>query len=170
MRRWFPLLLLLGCSKESPGVPKASFPGDQSATGVVVIQSEAGRKLWVLTGDSMMQSGDTIRMKKVELRFFDRYGKQQSVLHADSGVYFDETGDMVGFGHVEVLGSDSSLLRTNTLRFSKADSLIYTEDSVYIRSKDKEVWGIGLRSDPGLRRIEVVRQVHGHGSQEAWAK
>ncbi len=168
--RYLWLFLILSCSKEGDLGVNTGFYGDQSGTDIVAIQSENGRKLWLLRADSMFQAGDTIRLKKVELEFFNKYGKSQSVLHADSGVYFQESGNMVGMGHVEVLGNDGSFMRTKTLTYSKTDSLIYTEDSVYIKSKDQEVWGIGLRSDPGLRRIEVVKQVRGHGSDQRWEK
>jgi len=164
-------LFMFSCSGEGKKNADAmDFEGDQSATGVVVTQSDAGRKLWTLAADSMEQLGDTVRVQGVSVTFFDKRGKQESVLVSDSGRYYQASGDMTAFGDVEVRSEDGSLLRTATLSFSKEREQIFTPDRVYIRSEDKEVWGVGLVSDPGLTRVEVLEQVTGTGSDETWGR
>lgn len=163
------LVTILACSREKPGEAEA-FPGNESAENVRMWQSDRGRKLWELAADSMEQARDTIRVKGVTLTFYDRHGKTQSVLTSDSGRYYQSSEDMIAQGRVEVLGQDGSYLSTASLFYSKARQEIFTEDRVYLRTGDKEVWGKGLVSDPGLTRIEIKEEVTGKGQEEEWQR
>jgi LPS export ABC transporter protein LptC len=163
------LLTFLACSREK-GIEQEAFSGNESAESVRIWQTDKGRKLWELAADSMEQVGDTVRVKGVKLTFYDRYGKVQSILTSDSGRYYQSSEDMAAFGRVEVKGQDGSYLSTESLFYSKVREEIFTEDRVYIRSRDKEVWGRGLVSDPGLSRIEIKEEVRGMGRDEEWQR
>jgi len=174
MRSLASLLALLfltipACSREKLGEPEA-FPGNESAEKVRIWQTDKGRRLWELMADSMEQAGDTVRVKGVRLTFYDRHGKAQSVLTSDSGRYYQSSEDMAAYGRVEVNGQDGSYLSTESLFYSKKQEEIFTEDRVYIRTQDKEVWGRGLVSDPGLTRIEIKEEVTGKGQEEEWQR
>ena len=165
----FVILTLLACSREKLGEQEA-FPGNESAENVRMWQTDKGRKLWELRADSMEQAGDTVRVKGVRLTFYDRHGKAQSILTSDSGRYYRSSEDMAAFGRVEVKGQDGSYLSTESLFYSSSREEIFTEDRVYLRSDDREVWGRGLVSDPGLTRIEIKEEVTGRGREEEWQR
>lgn len=162
-------MTILACSREKLGEPEA-FPGNESAENVRIWQTDKGRRLWELAADSMEQAGDTVRVKGVTLSFYDRHGKPQSVLTSDSGGYYQSSEDMAAYGRVEVKGQDGSYLSTESLFYSKEREEIFTDDRVYIRTQDKEVWGRGLTSDPGLTRIEIKEEVTGRGQEEEWQR
>lgn len=162
-------LTILACSREKLGEPEA-FPGNESAENVRIWQTDKGRRLWELMADSMEQLGDTVRVKGVKLTFYDKHSKVQSVLTSDSGRYYQSSEDMAAHGRVEVKGQDGSHLSTESLFYSKEREEIFTEDRVYIRSEDREVWGRGLTSDPGLTRIEIKEEIVGKGQEEEWQR
>ncbi len=166
-----PLIIVsaLACARGKFADPGA-FTGNESAEGVRIWQTDKGRRLWELMADSLEQAGDTVRVKGVRLTFYDRHGKTQSVLTSDSGRYYQSSEDMAAFGRVEVNAQDGSYLSTASLFYSKEKEEIFTEARVYIRTKDKEVWGKGLTSDPGLTRIEIKEEVTGRGQEEEWQR
>ncbi|MEO0179764.1 MAG: LPS export ABC transporter periplasmic protein LptC [candidate division WOR-3 bacterium] len=160
---------MLSCSRERSGEPSA-FPGNESAEGVRILQTDKGRRLWELFADSMEIIGDTVKVKGVNLKFYGKRGEVQSTLTSDSGRYYQSSEDMSAHGRVEVKGQDGSYLSTSSLFYSRTREEIFTEERVYLRTRDKEVWGKGLTSDPALTRIEIKEEVWGKGQEEEWQR
>ncbi len=164
MRKVLVFAAVLACSrepKEETGAPQALEEGRE----VVVHETKGPRRLWTLEADRAMDLGDTLKAYGVKITFWGRGGKPQSVLTADSGWYAPRAREMRALGNVLVKASDGTELRTGWLGYRAKDELIFTDDTVKIKSSDKEVEGVGLRADPSLRRVEIVKEVKGWGKR-----
>ncbi len=152
MRRLAVGLLALACSKGEGGREPA--PGAlEEGWGVVVHETKGSRRLWTLRARRAVDLGDTLKAYGVEITFWGRGGKPQSVLTADSGWYAPGEKEMRALGKVLVRSEDGTEMRTGWLGYRARDELIFTDDTVKIKSSDKEVEGVGLRADPALRRV-----------------
>ncbi len=155
--------LILGLAHCERHKSDREVPKSEEMEKVSVVQSKLGRKIWRLQADRLEFRGDTTWAIDIILTFFDKGGHVASTLFADSGFVIQPQGDMVAYGHVYVISSDSSKLWTDSLAWNSDDEMIRTDAHVRIEDNGRILEGEGLESDAALKRIKIKGEVIGHG-------
>ncbi len=164
MRRLYVLLTLVACTEESQ-IDEGSVPEfSQRLVGMRIENYTGSELLWVLEADTSYDVGNFYRVYNFVLMFYED-GKVSSRIVADSGLMDKRSRNMVALGNVHVETAESIYMDTNILMWNEMERKIHTEDTVFIKWKDKELVGIGFESDPNLRRIVIKRNVHGKGRE-----
>jgi LPS export ABC transporter protein LptC len=91
----------------------------------------------------------------VNVRFFNREGKQTSVLTSDSGNVDEATNNLDARKNVVVVSSDSSRMKTDQLYWDNQRQRIYTPAYVQIRSVKDKLQGHGFESDQSLKNYRI---------------
>ncbi len=88
--------------------------------------------------------------KGLTTRFLDESGKEASTLRADSAVMYEKDNLVVAMGNVRVTNSFGEELSTSILYWRDnpdGEGLIYTDQLVEIKTKDKLLTGLGMTAD-----------------------
>jgi LPS export ABC transporter protein LptC len=160
----FVLLVLLfgGCGEEQAEVGSDVLPS-QIVEGFVLNESSSGARLYTLEAETAYVYDEEMRVDVFlpRVTFYDQDGAVHATLDADRGAIFSETDDLVARGNVLVETVDSTRLRTDSLTWNNREQLVRTEAHVEIETRKGKVEGIGLVSDPGLEKIEILSEVTG---------
>ncbi len=159
-----PVLLILGCSKGERGRDESLKAG---ADSVKVVSTSDGRKLWVMKAVRVEERGDTLVGFGIRIRFYSS-GEISSVLTADSGKYDRVSGDMVAYGRVHLVSSDSTEVWTSSLNWDEKRRIIWTEDSVRIfeKKRNRTLFAKGMETDAEISYIKFKSPVRGEGEME----
>jgi LPS export ABC transporter protein LptC len=164
----FCLLLLSGCGQKAQPpsgntVPQGVIP-DQIIEGFSLIETENGKKQWVLTSPkaSNFEKQKAVQIEGVKIDFFRENEELYSTLTADRGMVNTTSNDMVAEGHVLVVSKDGAKLETNLLRWDNARQKIMSDDSVRITRGRTVMTGIGLESDPSLEHVVIKEKFKAH--------
>ncbi len=160
----FVLLVLLfgGCGEEQAEVGSEVLPS-QIVEGFVLNESSSGARLYTLEAETAYVYDEEMRVDVFlpRVTFYDQDGAVHATLDADRGAIFSETDDLVARGNVLVETVDSTRLRTDSLTWNNREQLVRTDARVEIKTPKGKVEGIGLVSDAGLEKIEVLSEVTG---------
>ncbi|UCG44195.1 MAG: LPS export ABC transporter periplasmic protein LptC [candidate division WOR-3 bacterium] len=166
MRLWPALvvsvLLLGGCGEEQNESGTTVLPS-QIVEGFVLHESSSGTRLYTLEAETayVYDAEARVDVFMPRVTFYDREGAVHATLDADRGAIFSETDDLVARGNVLVETRDSTRLRTDSLTWNNREQLVRTDAHVVIQTPKGKVEGIGLVSDAGLERIEILSEVTG---------
>ncbi len=161
MRKILFLVLFLSCGGKEEVKSGNVQPG---ADSVEVISTKEGTKMWVMKSQKVVERGDSLVGFGVRITFFSG-NKPSSVLTADSGKYYQATGDMVAYGRVHLVSSDSTELWTKSLHWDAKRRLIWTDDSVRIKQKDRILFAKGMETDAEISYIKFKSPVRGEGER-----
>jgi len=123
----------------------------------------AGVKRGELLADTAFVFDETTRMefRKVRVDFNTSQGVKDGVLTAKRGTWNSRFGMLEGYGDVVVVTTDGKKLTSPELKYNQATNQI-TTDSAFVFDDGKMVQrGIGLRTDPRLTQVEILRQASG---------
>ncbi|MFZ8833543.1 MAG: LPS export ABC transporter periplasmic protein LptC [Candidatus Caldipriscus sp.] len=154
------LLLFLSCGEKGEIREKVK-PG---ADSVEVVSTDNGRKMWIMKAKKVVERGDTLVGFGVSITFFSG-DKPSSQLWADSGKYDQVSGNVSAYGEVYVISSDSTELWTGSLHWDKKRRIIWTDDPVKIRQRDRILYGRGLETDEEISYIKFKSPVRGEGER-----
>lgn len=157
------LVLLFGrCGEEQAEVGSGVLPS-QIVEGFVLNESSSGARLYTLEAETAYVYDEEMRVDVFlpRVTFYDQDGAVHATLDADRGAIFSETDDLVARGNVLVETVDSTRLRTDSLTWNNREQLVRTEAHVEIETQKGKVEGIGLVSDAGLEKIEILSEVTG---------
>ncbi|MCW3084621.1 MAG: hypothetical protein JWP12_1987 [Bacteroidetes bacterium] len=91
--------------------------------------------------------------------FYDAQKKEQNRLKADYGIGYDNTGNgmdkMEAKRHVVVVNEKGDKLETEHLTWDATTKQIYTDEFVKITTKDKTIWGTGLKANQDFSEYEI---------------
>ncbi len=160
LRFFLFLIFLLSCGQKEEIREKVRGGADS----VEVISTDNGRKMWVMKAEKVVERGDTLVGFGVSITFFSG-DKPSSHLKADSGTYDQISGNVSAYGRVYVVSSDGTELWTRSLHWDKKRRIIWTEDSVEIRQKDRILYGRGLETNEEISYIKFKSPVRGEGEQ-----
>jgi len=151
------LFFSISCEKTKQGGNNNEITpaGKENALKFVLVNTRGNNRDWVLSADRANDFGDSIKLYVLTVEFYDAKGKYNSTLTADSGVVFSPSGDMKATSNVEVISRDSTLLKTNNLRWNNKMQKIITDDEVMITNKNSIITGKGMESDPNLKHIKI---------------
>ncbi len=88
----------------------------------------------------------------VEVSFFDHSGEQASVLRSTKGAFKHLDRSMEALGGVVITASDSTILKTQSLRWDNNKDRIYGDGAVTIQNPEGIETGIGFESTPDLKK------------------
>jgi LPS export ABC transporter protein LptC len=165
--RWIRLLrapvLLCACAlglwdcggdRGVANVATAADSADQVMWGVKQYLTKNGVQQAYLKADSALEyeASGRVDLRKITVTFFTAEGVQQSVLTAETGVYWMRTEQMSARGNVVVVRtSDHATLRTSFLQYDQTKNQV-TTDQPYVADKGTQhVEGDqGFTCDPGF--------------------
>ncbi len=158
----FLLLLLAGCSKVDENQPTGSkaaadVPDQESWQSVITITNDGKRVAEVWAGYIALYNEKQITLLKdsIHIDFYDREGKHNSVLTADSGIVYNKTNDLVAEGHVVVISDSGIVLQTEQLRWDNRKQKIISDVPVRFTTATDTLMGDSFISDPDLRNYEI---------------
>jgi LPS export ABC transporter protein LptC len=159
-----------GADQERP-LPEEPAPGpSEGMRGVQLRNFQVGDTEWILQADtaSVFREKKRVVAENVRIDFFEGE-KHVSQLTADQGVLLQATDDLEARGHVRVTTEDGAVLTTEVLFWDHQRAKIHTDEYVEIHQGENVLAGYGLEADPGLDRVEILRDVKGSVVQEPTA-
>jgi LPS export ABC transporter protein LptC len=163
------MAVILACQREKmePAYESENLP-DQEILDFTLVETEDGRKSWVLEADSaaVFDQRKQILITSPKVNFYDEDGTVFSTMHADRGILDSSTNDMEASGDVLAVSSDGTRLETQSIRWSNEENLILSDDYVEMTKDGDVISGYGLRTDPALNDIRILRDVRARGSAE----
>jgi LPS export ABC transporter protein LptC len=159
-------LLCAGCKKE-PAVQPLAAPEarpSQSIEGFKLIETQAGKRSWVLVADSAntFDQKKLVELFKMKIDFYRKAGDSvNATLTADSGKVNTGTRDMEARRNVVLSSQDGLVLYTDYLSWTNEGRRMTTESKVRLERGKDWLTGEGLEASPDLKEIEVKRNVQG---------
>jgi len=159
------LLLLCGCGggKGVSTVTTAADSADQVMFGVKQVLTKNGVQQAYLKADTALdyEASGRVDLRNITVTFFSPEGIQQSVLTAQTGVYWMRTNQMSARGNVVVVRtSDHATLRTAFLQYDQTKNEV-TTDQPYVADKaPQHIEGVGFICDPSFNNC-TSQQTHG---------
>jgi LPS export ABC transporter protein LptC len=128
--------------------------------GISVQSYRVGTTRWVLQADtaSVFREKKRTEAEQVRVDFFDE-DRHVSRLTADIGILNQVSDDLEARGNVRVETDEGSLLETEILFWDHQKARIHTDVFVEVTKGNTVLTGIGLEADPGLDRVEILREV-----------
>ncbi len=102
-------------------------------------------------------------MRKVRVTFNTASGAKDGVMTANRGIYNVRNGTLEGFGNVVLVSNDGKRLTSPQLKYMQSMNEVSSDTSFTLVEPGKTVSGIGLRADPQMTRVKVLRNFGGKG-------
>lgn len=157
-------LALPACGDEPEGEVQVAGPemvrmgADQVLIGLTHNMTREGVLQGELRADTAYVYNDdsTVRLRVVDVTFYDDRGRPDSRLTADSGRYDLQTGDMQAHGNVVVRDTaDSERLESEQLLYDALSNELRTDTSFVWHRGDDVIRGTGLVTDPSLDDVRI---------------
>lgn len=100
-------------------------------------------------------------MRKVRVTFNTATGARDGVMTAHRGIYNQRNGTLEGFGDVVLVNNDGKRLTSPQLKYMQSTNEVSSDTSFTLVEPGKTVSGIGLRADPQMTRVKVLRNFGG---------
>lgn len=165
------LCCVTGCKKDrrQPPVEKHSRladSADQIMFGAKFNMTDNGVSRALLLGDTafFFDANTRVELENVHTTFFTVAGVKNGVLTSRHGTYRTQNGLMTARGNVVVVAENGSRLQSSELNFDQARNQIFT-DSAFVQtdSTGRRISGVGFRSDPDLKNVQILKVVSGTG-------
>ncbi|MEO8623728.1 MAG: LPS export ABC transporter periplasmic protein LptC [bacterium] len=102
-------------------------------------------------------------MRKVRVTFNTTTGAKDGVMSADRGRYNLRQQMLEGFGNVIIVNNEGKRLTSPQLRYIQGINEVSSDTSFTLVEPGKTVSGIGLKADPQLTHVRVLRNFGGKG-------
>jgi Protein of unknown function (DUF1239). len=138
-------------------VDSRTLPQQESWNSTIVV-SDSGRISAIIDAGYIRVSDvsrQTQMSQGVKVHFFNREGKQTSVLTSDEGSVDEASNDLEARKNVVVVSSDLSRMTTELLFWDNQRQLIYTPEYVQIKTVKEKMQGHGFESDQSLKHYRV---------------
>jgi LPS export ABC transporter protein LptC len=138
-------------------VDSRTLPQQESWNSTIVV-SDSGRISAIIDAGYIRVSDvsrQTQMSQGVKVHFFNREGKQTSVLTSDEGSVDEATNHLEALKNVVVVSSDLSRMTTELLFWDNQRQLIYTPEYVQIKTVKEKMQGHGFESDQSLKHYRV---------------
>ncbi|WP_275828432.1 LPS export ABC transporter periplasmic protein LptC [Roseisolibacter sp. H3M3-2] len=108
-------------------------------------------------------------MNRMELRnmrttFYSASGDSNAVMLAARGTYDVRTQKLEGRGDVQITTTDGCKLTSPQLAYERLANQVTSDTSFVFTEPGRTLSGIGLRTDPQLRNLQVFRNASGASS------
>jgi LPS export ABC transporter protein LptC len=102
-----------------------------------------------------------IELRKVDATFFTAEGVKNATMTAREGSYDMRTQKLDGRGDVVLTSTDGRKLVSPHLTFERTFNQVSSDTSFTFTSPGRTMSGVGFRSDPQLRNVQVLRGAGG---------
>jgi len=161
------IAMLAACKSErAPTVVAASALPDSAEQVMFQLRHQlttAGVRRANLLADTAFfyDDGNRIEMRRVRVVFFTAAGDSSSVLTARTGRYDVRLQRVEGRGNVVVTTTDGKRLTSPQLVYDRVLNQITSDTAFTFTEPGRTLSGIGLRTDPQLRNVQVLRNFGG---------
>jgi len=157
-------LSFVGCEEKTlpsviSTVDSRTLPQQESWNSTIVVSDSGHISAIIVAGYIRVTelNRQTQMSQGVKVRFFDREGKQTSILTSDEGSVDEVTNNLEAKKNVVVTSSDKSKMITEQLFWDDKRQLIYTPEYVQITTVKEKMQGHGFESDQSLKHYRVFR-------------
>lgn len=149
-----------GRNEDKGSIATADVP-DQEFSDFTTLESDSALVRWALKSPvaRVYNARKLLVTDDPRIEFFDEFGQLASILTSDKGEFNQVTHDLTALGHVVVTSVEGYVLETETLVWVEKLGEIHSEDFVKFTRGADILTGYGLRGDPGLRAVEIKRNV-----------
>lgn len=171
-KRVYKILILIGlltvflsCSKvddssstvESGPAEQIETPDQESWQSTIIITKDGRRvaRVWANYLATYENRKQTVLKDSIHAIFYDRSGKQKSVLTAREGIVDNVTENLRAIGNVVVVSDSGVVLETEELLWDNQKQKIISEVPVKFTTKTDTLLGDGFISDPDLANYEI---------------
>lgn len=156
------LTVLTACRNDAvrpPVTQTAADSADQILFGLMHYVTEEGVKRSLVEADTayLYDQSQTAELKQVKVTFYDENGAVSSVLTANEGTYFQQSGGMTARGNVIGTAPDGRTLRTTELRYEPNSKKVSTDKTFTFMRNGNLLEGDGFVSDVDFSNIVVER-------------
>lgn len=103
-------------------------------------------------------------LRKVRATFNTATGVKDGVMSADRGRYNRSQQVLEGFGHVVIVTNDGKRLTSPQIRYMQGLNEVSSDTSFVLVQPGRTVEGIGLKADPQLTHVQILRNLGARGS------
>ncbi len=137
---------------------------DQEFRDFTTVESDSGLVRWRLVAPvaRLYNARKLLAADEPRIEFYDEAGMLTSVLTADKGEYNQVTHDLTALGHVVITSQEGYVLETESLVWVNGLNEMHSEDFVTFTKGRDVLTGYGLRGDPELRNVEILRDVRAY--------
>ena len=153
-------------SKKEPPVATHSAladSADQVMFGARFKLTDQGLQRAQLEADTAYFFDDNTRieLQNVHTTFFTVTGAKDAVLTSRYGTTNTRTNNMVARKNVVVVSEDGRRLTTQELIYNQGKNEISSDSAFVMTEPNREVAGIGFRSDPNMKNIKILKGASG---------
>ena len=133
---------------------------DQVAFGFRTLVTDGGLlRAEIFADTALFQNQNTkIVLLRVTGDFFGATGAKAATATSRRGTFDTRTSTLEAFGDVVITSVDGRVLRTPYIRYDRSSNQVYSDSSfVLTEPGEREMRGIGFRTDPSLNAIEVLQ-------------
>lgn len=138
-------LVVLGANQPSQVLRGFRMQDIQGGIKVMTLESAEAR---------MLEAQHRTDLEKPVVKFF-KEGSVSSVLTAPKGQVDMETREVMAWGGVQVVTTDSTTLTTDRLRYDPQKRKLLSDDAVRLDKTDSITDGTGLEAEPDLSRVKI---------------
>ena len=162
----FALVVVACSSKKEPPVATHSplaDSADQVMYGASFVLTDKGLSRAQMQGDTLyfFEDNSRIESENPHITFFTATGAKDAVLTARHGTSNTRTNNMVARGNVVVVSEDGRHLTTQELIYNQQRNEISSDSAFVLTEPDRRLEGIGFRSDPNMKNIQILKGVSG---------
>lgn len=154
--------IVLGCTRideETAGIDLniSDIPDQESWKSTIIITEEGKKFAEVWAGYIALYNVKnlTILSDSIHADFFDKEGRHNSVLTADSGIVYNQTNNLTAFGRVVVISDSGIVLETEKLHWDNDKQKIISELPVRFTTEEDTLIGDSFISNPDLTNYEI---------------
>lgn len=153
-------------SKKEPPVATHSAladSADQVMFGARFKLTDQGLQRAQLEADTAYFFDDNTRieLQNVHTTFFTVTGAKDAVLTSRYGTTNTRTNNMVARKNVVVVSEDGRRLTTQELIYNQGKNEISSDSAFVMTEPNRQVAGIGFRSDPNMKNIKILKGASG---------
>jgi LPS export ABC transporter protein LptC len=151
-----------GAGQTTAGVNEASIldSADQVAFGFRTLVTDAGLLRAEVFADTALFLDQNTRasLRNVQGDFFGATGAKEATLTARLGNLNTRSNELEAWGNVIITSVDGRVLKTPMIRYVQSQNVVLS-DSAFVLTEpgEKEMRGIGFRTDPSLNAIQVLQ-------------
>jgi LPS export ABC transporter protein LptC len=156
------LLVASACDdkREPPVLTRAAMAdsADQVMFGASFNMTDRGVIRAELQADTAYFFDDNTRIEldDVNTTFYTVSGMKDAVLTSDHGRYSTRLGNMTAYGNVIVNTEDGRRIETPELHYNQGANQFSSDSQFVMTEPGRRVAGVGFRSDPGLKNVQVL--------------
>lgn len=164
----FALLLAAGAcddKREPPVLARSAMAdsADQVMFGASFNMTDRGVIRAELQADTAYFFDDNTRIEldDVNTTFYTVSGMKDAVLTSNHGRYSTRLGNMTAYGNVIVNTEDGRRIETPELHYNQAANQFSSDSQFVMTEPGRRIAGVGFRSDPGLKNVQVLSGASG---------